>query len=340
MNVKVLRTLDAFEVLADPWKSLVWNSYARSPFQLPSFLQSWWKTCGGGEWQNGELWLGVWEDADGLARGIAPLFSHSDRDGKRVFRFLGSREIADYLDFVVREEDAAGFIKEVLDIIAASDGSTGARLDLSNLRKDSPSKQLLIDEAEERGWQWSLEDEDVCPFIALDSDWDAYLSGLKKKYRHEIRRKLRRLAENRPDARFEVMQGSEVSGLMKEFLDMMREDPAKKEFLTDSMARFFHDLSEQAADEGWLRMASLMLDDDLSAAYLFFDFDGKIWLYNSGFHPSVYNLSPGWVLLSMLIQWSIDQEYRELDFMRGDETYKYRFGGINREVQRLQIDMG
>ena len=26
-----------------------------------------------------------------------------------------------------------------------------------------------------------------------------------------------------------------------------------------------------------------------------------------------------------------------LDFMRGDEDYKYRFGGVNRHVQRVQI---
>jgi CelD/BcsL family acetyltransferase involved in cellulose biosynthesis len=43
------------------------------------------------------------------------------------------------------------------------------------------------------------------------------------------------------------------------------------------------------------------------------------------------------VLLAYVIQWGIENGRTALDFMRGDEDYKYRFGGVDRFVLRVQI---
>jgi CelD/BcsL family acetyltransferase involved in cellulose biosynthesis len=48
-------------------------------------------------------------------------------------------------------------------------------------------------------------------------------------------------------------------------------------------------------------------------------------------------LSPGWVLLAHVIQWCCENGRDEFDFMRGDEDYKYRFGGVNKYVMRVRI---
>jgi CelD/BcsL family acetyltransferase involved in cellulose biosynthesis len=60
-------------------------------------------------------------------------------------------------------------------------------------------------------------------------------------------------------------------------------------------------------------------------------------VYNSGLNPAYLSLSPGWVLLSHLIQWAIENDRKEFDFLRGDEKYKYRFGGVDRYIARLTI---
>ena len=49
-------------------------------------------------------------------------------------------------------------------------------------------------------------------------------------------------------------------------------------------------------------------------------------------------LSPGWVLLGNLLQWANENKRTSFDFMRGDEDYKYRFGGISRHVVRSQVE--
>ena len=40
-------------------------------------------------------------------------------------------------------------------------------------------------------------------------------------------------------------------------------------------------------------------------------------------------------MLVKLIQWAIEQGLDEVDLMRGDEEYKYRFGGIDRHVVQV-----
>jgi CelD/BcsL family acetyltransferase involved in cellulose biosynthesis len=86
-----------------------------------------------------------------------------------------------------------------------------------------------------------------------------------------------------------------------------------------------------------MQLAFMKVGDIKAAGYFIFDFNNQIWVYNSGINPLFENLSPGWVLLSKIIQWAIDNKRTGLDFMRGDETYKYQFGGVDKKVLKVEI---
>ncbi|MCJ7717278.1 MAG: GNAT family N-acetyltransferase, partial [Anaerolineales bacterium] len=105
----------------------------------------------------------------------------------------------------------------------------------------------------------------------------------------------------------------------------------------DKMAHQIKDAAREAFQAGWLQLAFLTVGDIKAAGYLNFDYNEKIWIYNSGINPMFENLSPGWVLLSKIIQWSIKKQKTTLDFMRGGEPYKYQFGGIDKHIIRMQI---
>jgi CelD/BcsL family acetyltransferase involved in cellulose biosynthesis len=115
-------------------------------------------------------------------------------------------------------------------------------------------------------------------------------------------------------------------------------DAEKKSFLTEVMRTHMRDSIHAAFQAGWLQLSFLEFGGEKAAAYLNFDYANKIWVYNSGINYKFAELSPGWVLLAYLIQWGIDHGRECFDFMRGDEVYKYRFGGIDRHVYRLQIN--
>jgi CelD/BcsL family acetyltransferase involved in cellulose biosynthesis len=89
--------------------------------------------------------------------------------------------------------------------------------------------------------------------------------------------------------------------------------------------------------QGYLWLAFLEVDGVKVDASLNFDYKNKLWGYNSGVSRAHMELSPGWVLLGHVIQWCCENGRYEFDFMRGDEDYKYRFGGVNRFVMRARV---
>jgi CelD/BcsL family acetyltransferase involved in cellulose biosynthesis len=88
---------------------------------------------------------------------------------------------------------------------------------------------------------------------------------------------------------------------------------------------------------GWLQLAFLTVGGKKAASYLNFDFQNRLYIYNSGLNPIFENLSPGWVLLGYLIEWAIAEGREMVDFMRGDEGYKYQLGGKDRFVIRATL---
>ena len=117
----------------------------------------------------------------------------------------------------------------------------------------------------------------------------------------------------------------------------MVNDPAKAAFLTEAMRAQMHASARAAFRAGWLQLAFLTVNGEKAAGYLNFDYNNRIWVYNSGIDYKYLELSPGWVLLGYLLEWANEHQRAEFDFMRGDEDYKYKFGGLERFVVRVKL---
>ena len=161
------------------------------------------------------------------------------------------------------------------------------------------------------------------------------MASLEKKQRHEIRRKMRRVEEYPIPLRWYIVDdGDQLDHEIDEFFTLMVYDPAKRKFLTPAMQVQMRKTMHLAFREGWLQMAFVEIGREKAAAYVNFDYQDDIWVYNSGFNPRYWELSLGWVLLAYLIDWAIAHKRSRYDFMRGEEDYKYRFGGVDRRVIR------
>jgi CelD/BcsL family acetyltransferase involved in cellulose biosynthesis len=211
-------------------------------------------------------------------------------------------------------------------------------LDFYNLLEGSPTLPALAQASRTRDWLYLEEPLQHCPYIPLKEDWETYLAGIDKKQRHEIRRKMRRAEEVTPPVRwYFVEDGDSLDEEMGALFHLMSLDPQKKAFLSASMREQMRSTAQEAFKAGWLKLAFIETAGEKAAAYMTFDYHNKIWVYNSGFNPHFRELSPGWVLLSRLIQWSIDNQRQTFDFLRGEEDYKYRFGGVDRKVIRAKV---
>ncbi|MCE1254207.1 MAG: GNAT family N-acetyltransferase [Anaerolineae bacterium] len=326
------------DTLEKEWNELLEESICHVPFLRHEYLKIWWQTLGGGEWGEKAQLNIVTARRDGRLVGVAPLFFIPDHDGQAALMLLGSIEISDYLDLIVRQDDLLEFSEGLLTFLAGSELPAWQSLDWYNLLDSSPTLKTLQESAIKKGWQTQVRHLQHSPFIPLPGNFDTYLAGIDKKQRHEIRRKMRRAEEAGRGLRYVTVQEKETFDQdVETFLQLMAFDPQKETFLTPPMREQFRRTVRCAFDAGCLHMAFLEIDGEKAAGHMSFDYLKRIWAYNSGVNPKFNELSPGWVLLGYELQWANQNAYSEYDFMRGDEEYKYRFGAVDRSVMRLTI---
>lgn len=338
MQLEVLHSSAELDSLAGEWNDLLLYSATHVPFLRHEYLSSWWRTLGGGEWSQGELFLVTGRLAGGELCGIAPLFFTKNREGEAALMLLGSIEISDYLDVIACPEYLDGFIEKLLALLDGRQSPPWEVLDWYNLLENTPTLAALERATRLMGWTCQQERLLPAPSVYLPGDWEVYLATLDKKQRHEIRRKIRRAENNsKPIHWYLVADGSKLDAELDEFLELMAYDQQKNVFLTEAMRLQMRAVAHAAHNNGWLQLAFLEVGGEKAAGYLNFDYLNRIWVYNSGINYRFQNISPGWVLLSYLLQWANENQRTAFDFMRGEEDYKYRFGGVNRYVARVRV---
>lgn len=323
MNVTWFEDEHLFSDLRDEWDDLLGDSAANRIFLTWEWLSSWWKA-----YHPGQIWAFAFRDDNGLLLGIAPWFVCSD-----TVHAIGCVDVTDYVEVIVRQ----GYEQGVLEALSGCLRESGyENACICNIPEDSPTYKFLPRLLEDRGFVVDLQLEDVCPVIALPDTFVQYIEGLDSKNRHELRRKLRRSA-----AVVEWHLIGPEHDLKDEIARFMRlmaaSTPDKAVFLEDPQNRvFFEIMIPIVAERGWLQLAFATIQGDYAAAYLNFDYNNQILVYNSGLDPAVHGYtSPGIVLLARLIEYAIQQRRAVFDFLRGDEPYKYDMGGKNTNIYRL-----
>lgn len=342
MQLDIVRTSQGMADLSGEWNQLLQNSASDVPFLRHEYMSAWWENLGGGEWEQGDLCILTARSSDRRLTGIAPFFFTTNQEGTRALMFLGSHEISDYLDFIARPEDLPDFLEVVCSWLSSADAPPWQVMDLYNILETSPTIERLKEHSSQCSWKFSIEKLQPSPYIPLPGDWETYLGGIDKKQRHEIRRKLRRVEAGDDPVSWYMTNGLEdpdaLESEIEAFFNLMSQDEEKKSFLTSSMRRQMRAIVHTAARAGWLQLAFLTVNDQKIAGYLNFDYRNHIWVYNSGLDFSYRELSPGWVLLAYLLRWANENGRAAFDFMRGNETYKYRFGGVDRFVVKARIE--
>jgi len=336
MKMEIVGDVASWAALAKEWNVLLEESHIRVPFLTYEFQRAWWDYLGGGEWKNAELNILIGRNAEDRIIGIAPLFRTQTARGEWTLHFIGTREIADFLDFIVRPQDHLAFLQSVLYILSTDENWQS--LDLYNLLDTSLTSQVLSSLTVESSLDFEVETLLPSPYIPVPPTLDAYFASLDGKQAHELRRKLRRAAKNPEIISIEIVKEQhQLPEALQEFFALMCQEADKNRFLTEAMRAQMEALAQAAFDGGWLQLFFLKAANRRIAGYMNFDFDNCIWAYNAGFDNDYATLSPGWLLMAEMMRWSIEHGRKIFDFMRGSEEYKYRFGGTDRFVQRVTL---
>lgn len=339
MNIQVIRDPAQWATISSGWNALLNESHANLPFLTYEFQRAWWESLGGGEWQDAKLHILLGRSTDGRLLGIAPLFRVKDPQGKWALHFIGTHEIADFLDLIVRPADHANFVRALVDHLRSNPDADWHRIELYNLLDRSATQTELKAASQTAGLQFSQTTLQPSPYLVVPASLTAYLEGLDSKQAHEIRRKMRRAARNPEPISLEIIQDpAHLDAALSDFFRLMDQEANKSGFLKPEMRIQMERIAKAMFAAGWLQMVFLKAGQARIAGYMNFDYDNRIWAYNAGFDASYSSLSPGWLIMVEMVNWCIANGREAFDFMRGGEDYKYRFGAIDRFVEKIVIE--
>lgn len=280
------------------------------PFSQRAWLQTWWENRG-----SGDLLISSTPES------LIPLVRQD-----REVRFAGEAHLTDYHTPLGSAE-----VPALRNLVA--DLSAGTLLNLDSL--PVAAKDAVAGALRDVGLEPKIEQHEVSAVLNLPGTFDDYLMGLAKKERHELRRKRRRFDNEAGPSRVERTSGADAVAM---FADLHRRSAGDKgEFMTEEMEEFFLALHQKAG--GVIDVLLDGSDRPASAIFSFEDEDGY-YLYNSAFEPELMRLSPGNVMLSHLIERSIADGLTVFDFLKGDETYKFRLGAEKRPLYAITATVG
>lgn len=318
---------ETLESLGYYWRDSANKLQWPSPFVWPPWLQAWWETYGG----EGDLFLRSFWDGDEIL-GIAPLMLQGDRAV-----LLGSEDVCDYQDLVISRGREKDFFSALVQELKEREIH---QVELPSLRADALTFQFMWNQEEAGELGGVVAAEEVVLERELGSSWEEYLGALKKKQRHEVRRKLRRLQEAGEVEYLWLSNYEEIEEYFELFLRLFRESKhAKEEFLTPQRKKFFRQLLIRLGEGNHWKMGVLFLSGDIVSIVWCLDDGECIYLYNSGFHREYSHLSVGLMGKVLAIRESIERGKACFNFLKGGEIYKYRLGGKEVPVYRFKLKL-
>jgi CelD/BcsL family acetyltransferase involved in cellulose biosynthesis len=277
------------------------------PFPRRDLLRAWWEHC-----RPDRARLLLADSGDSLL----PLVLAGGR-----LEFLGEPDLTDYHSPLGIDVPAA-----VATLVA--EVPAGTRFQFDSLPREAVD--VVAAGLADVGLLVEAEQHDLTTVLDLPDDHDRYLDGLDKKQRHELRRKRRRFESILGEPCLRREQGAEA---VATFVEMhRRSDGSKGRFMTAARERLFAALHH---DVGAVVDVLAGVDGTPVAAGFGFEDDEGYYLYNSAYEPAAAAASPGIVLVSLLIEDAIGRGRSRFDFLKGDETYKFRLGARPRPLYRV-----
>ncbi|MGB0386808.1 MAG: GNAT family N-acetyltransferase [Ardenticatenaceae bacterium] len=332
MKLECWQEDNLFDTLSGAWNALHERSHTATVFNSVPYARIWWRHFGvPGTLQ---VWT-VWEDEKLV--GVAPLYKTTNEQGTSVLRFVGGVDVSDYLDMVCepgREDDIVATL-----LAGWADVPGCCPFDFHAVPHASPSREAFLRLAPAYGFKVTERREEVCPVITLPTTWEGYLAKLAGKQRRELRRKLRKAGQEELVSWYWTPPELIPEEMGNFFRLHMKSGAQKAAFMTEAMQQFFRELAVALTERGWLDLCFLLINGVPAASLLSFHFRNEVQLYNSGLDETLSDaLSPGWLLLCYHIEEAIALGRTRYDFLRGNEEYKFRFGGRPEPIYQVQLE--
>lgn len=327
MIVEEITTTEGLEAIRDDWHRLWQLMPGSTPFQTPDWLIPWWRHLG-----EGELLTIAIRDAGRLI-GLLPLYVYRRSiDAPRQLFPLGIGT-SDYLNVLLAPEAD----REALQIACAHLDRLRDNWDqweFPQIRAGSPLLSVKLP----RGWVSDLHTSMPCPVLNVPANAELG-TLLPSAMRRNLRADWRRAQETGPVQIEEVNE----EALEQNFAALLRlhrlrwssrgEEDEAGVLSREVVIRANRESARAFLRRGMLRLPVLRIGERVIAAiYGFVDSRfgrHSFYYYLGGFDASFARISPGSLLIGHAVEQIAAAGGGVMDFLRGAESYKYRWGAVD-----------
>lgn len=320
LQFEIVRDGDRLEELAAAWTAL-WSRRNGLVFQSHPWVCAWWRTLP--DRAGYRLCIVLAWQQDHLAA-VMPLVI-SRRRGVRILEWA-AQEVTDYCD-AVAEPGSAEILRRMWAYISAEGGYDIVHL--SHVLPDAEARALLHDLSPgalplRDGYRTEAS-------LRVRGTWPsgkAWFDKQSKKLRQNYRRGQKSLAE-RGRLAFRLLGADEPHGPVVERIAALKRAwlaaNGKDHPLFDESAPMLSALITTLAELGALRIFVIECDSVPVAISVNLVHGDTMMAFLTSYDRDYERASPGVLLMMDYIQWSFDNGLRCVDFMRGDESFKFRF---------------
>ncbi len=271
-------------------------------------------------------------------RFIAPLCV--DESHKNI-EMLGIDSSSDYLSFIYKDSDVENmsyYIKSLIEYYK------GYHFILERLNQNNRSCKCLISVLNERNMTFEVK-ESTCVAIQINNGEGTFIQNCTKNARHSYNQSINRLGREGHIYRTEFLYGCIDERKSKDIYELYlkhREIQSNKAGEKISGKRKLANiarktllpqtnidvLTEYSAQHP-LWLACIYIDDKLAGFWEGDESNDRetVCMARTAMAEEYYWYKPGTILMVEFIEF-LKNKYRTLDLTRGDEEYKFRFGGV------------
>ncbi len=293
MRIDLITEEAPFVALKDEWNVLLGQSGNNEITLTWEWLYTWWTTF---KDTSRKLLILTARDMGGTLIGIAPLqiraakpyrlFPHINR-----IEFLASGEdqadeiCSDYLNFIIflpgREREV---LSAMLDYLFLDLAGKWDEIGLVNMMADCEMSRQLESLLSQSGYQKTP--QEACFYISLPDTWDSFLQRSSADLRSNIRRNRKALAQEGQVDYLMAVDQTTLNQALEILIELHQKRWTEKGkpgvFLSQKFLTFHKTFLALALESCWVKLYVLRLDQTPIAAIYNFQYNHKIYFYQSG----------------------------------------------------------
>ena len=337
LEIELYTEIESLAPLGDSWNQLLCSSKNDNIFLTWEWVSTWWQDFG----REQGLSILLAREPDGAIAGIAPLKIRTWKYRRllpvRSVEFIGfGKEVTpEHLNFIIRQGMEQACIEAFLQFLMTR-SSFWDLLYLTDIPEDSLTLSFVQQELERLEIPSRIHPHAVCPYLQLPETWEAYMSGKSKNFRKKTKEHIRvlkrdhgvRFVQFPPDGGLE--QGFETMAALHQ--DRWGEESKK----FNTYLHFYKKVNDLFLKKDWLRLYFLEVDSQNVASLYCFLYNGVMTYYQAGRKASWEDKHVGKIIMANTIQEAIREKAEIFDFLRGPESYKYRWTDTDRRTFRVE----